>query len=51
MVIKKCKVENPTVSIICLCYNHEKWLRECLDSLVNQETSFPYEIIIHDDNH
>ncbi len=49
MVIKKCKVENPTVSIICLCYNHEKWLRECLDSLVNQETSFPYEIIIHDD--
>lgn len=37
------------VSVYCLCYNHEKYLRKCLDSLLMQKTSFDYEIIIHDD--
>ena len=37
------------VSILCLVYNHEKYLRKCLDSLVNQKTNFNYEILIHDD--
>lgn len=37
------------VSIICTCYNHEKYLRTCLDGLVMQKTSFPFEIIVHDD--
>ena len=39
----------PLVSICCTVYNHEKYLRQCLDSLLSQKTSFPYEIIIHDD--
>lgn len=37
------------VSVLCLCYNHGKYLTECLDSLVCQKTNFSYEIIIHDD--
>ena len=37
------------VSVVCLAYNHEKYIRECLDSIVNQKTSFKYEIIINDD--
>lgn len=37
------------VSILCTVFNHEKYLRKCLDSLVNQKTDFLYEIIIHDD--
>ena len=37
------------VSIICLVYNHECFLRKCLDGFVNQNTNFNYEIIIHDD--
>lgn len=37
------------VSVICLTYNHERYIRECVDSLINQKTSFKYEILIHDD--
>lgn len=37
------------VSVVCLAYNHEKYIRECLNSIVNQKTSFKYEIIINDD--
>ncbi len=37
------------VSVICEVYNHEKYLRECLNSLVNQKTNFDYEIIVNDD--
>lgn len=40
---------DPIVSIICVTYNHEKYLVDALESFLRQETSFPYEIIIHDD--
>lgn len=39
----------PLVSIVCEVYNHEPYLRQCLDGFVMQKTSFPYEILIHDD--
>lgn len=38
------------VSVICLTYNQEKYIAQCMDSLVNQNTRFKYEIIVHDDN-
>lgn len=38
----------PLVSIICLCYNHERFIREALDSVVAQ--TYPnLEIIVVDD--
>lgn len=37
------------VSIVCTTYNQEQYLREALDSFLMQETSFPFEIIVHDD--
>lgn len=37
------------VSIICNTYNHEKYIRDALNGFVMQETSFPYEVLIHDD--
>lgn len=37
------------VSIRCLVYNHEPYLRQCLDGFVMQKTTFPFEAIIHDD--
>lgn len=37
------------VSVCCITYNHGDFISECLDSLVGQETDFPYEIVIHDD--
>lgn len=37
------------VSVFIICYNHEKFLKECLDSVVTQKTNFDYEILVHDD--
>ena len=37
------------VSIRCLVYNHEPYLRQCLDGFVMQKTNFRFEAIVHDD--
>lgn len=37
------------VSICVLSYNHEKYLRDCLDGIVMQKTTFPIEAWVHDD--
>lgn len=37
------------VSILCLTYNHEKYIKKCIDSFLMQETKFEFEILIHDD--
>lgn len=37
------------VSIECCVYNHEPFLRQCLDGFVMQRTNFPFEAIVHDD--
>lgn len=37
------------VSIICTNYNKGNWLSEALDSFLEQQTEFPYEIIVVDD--
>lgn len=39
----------PLVSICCLAYNHEPYIRDCLDGFVMQKTDFPFEVLIHDD--
>ena len=39
----------PKVSVICLCYNHEKYIKEALNSIIMQKTNFAFEIIVHDD--
>jgi len=40
---------DPEVSVLCIAYNHRPYIEECLESIVSQETSFNFEIIIHDD--
>lgn len=37
------------VSINCITYNHENYIKESLDSMIMQKTNFKYEILIHDD--
>lgn len=37
------------VSVCCLTYNHAKYLRQALDSMLCQITDFQYEIIVLDD--
>jgi len=39
----------PIVSICCITYNHEPYIREAIEGFLMQKTNFPIEIIIHDD--
>ena len=41
--------QKPLVSIVCEAFNHEPFIRKCLDGFVMQKTDFPFEILIHDD--
>jgi hypothetical protein len=38
-----------TVSVSLISYNHELYIRECLDNMFVQKTDFPYEICIEED--
>ena len=40
---------NVLVSICCLAYNHEKYLRDTLEGFLMQKVDFPIEILINDD--
>ncbi|MBQ7596688.1 MAG: glycosyltransferase [Clostridia bacterium] len=37
------------VDITLLCYNHEKYLNKCLDSVIAQKTNFKFRLFIGDD--
>ncbi len=37
------------VSVFVTTYNHKNYIRQCLDSMINQKTDFPFEIIVRDD--
>lgn len=39
----------PLVSIVCITYNHENYIRDAIESFLMQKVTFPIEIIIHDD--
>lgn len=37
------------VSVICVTYNHEKYIREALNSILMQKTDFSFEILVGED--
>lgn len=41
--------EQVKVVIHCLVYNHEPYLRDCLEGFVMQQTNFPFKAVVHDD--
>ena len=41
--------EEIVVSIWCLTYNHEKYIRDAIDGFLKQKTNFKYQICIFDD--
>ena len=43
------KFDKPLVSINCITYNHEKFIKDALESFLIQKTDFPFEILVHDD--
>ena len=42
-------MENPLVSVCTLAYNHSPFIRQCIEGVLMQKTTFPYEFLIHDD--
>ena len=38
------------VSVLVVFYNHENFIRKCLDSILAQKTTFEFDIVIGDDN-
>lgn len=41
--------KKPLVTIRCITYNHDPYIRQCLEGFVMQKTNFPFEAIVHDD--
>lgn len=41
--------DKPVVSIVCTCFNQEKYIADCIDGFLIQKTTFPFEILVHDD--
>ena len=37
------------VSILCTAYNHESYIRQTLQSFVDQQTDFAFEVLVNDD--
>lgn len=42
-------MNNVTISIVCITYNHFNYIGKAIESFLSQKTNFNYEIIIHDD--
>lgn len=40
---------DPVISIVCITYNHKDYIEEAICSFLRQNTSVPFEIIVHDD--
>ena len=41
--------DDPHISICCMAFNHEPFIRDTLDGFLSQRTNVPFEILIHDD--
>lgn len=40
---------SPLVSILCITYNHERYIEDALRGFLIQVTDFSFEVIVHDD--
>lgn len=39
----------PVISVVVLCYNLEKFIADCLQSVISQNLDVPFEVIVGDD--
>jgi glycosyltransferase involved in cell wall biosynthesis len=46
---RKLTVKVPKVSVCVVTYNQEKYIRQCLQSIIDQEVNFDFEVIVADD--
>lgn len=42
--------DRPMVSVSVTTYNHENYIRECLDSILSQKTDFEFEVLLGEDH-
>ncbi|MBC7404823.1 MAG: glycosyltransferase [Cytophaga sp.] len=43
-------MQKPLLSVCIITYNHAKYIRECIDSILEQQLTVPWEIVIADDH-
>ncbi len=43
-------MKSPKVSVCVISYNQERYIQECLESILNQKCDFDFEVIVNDDN-
>lgn len=43
------QTDDVMVSVICITYLHEKYIKQALESMIRQKTNFKFEILISDD--
>lgn len=49
MTENKVCMYTPMVTILCITYNQEDYIRQCLDGFIMQQTKFPFQAVVHDD--
>jgi len=49
MSLQLSELKNTTVSVFVMVYNHGQYLKDCLDSLLEQKTNFNYDIVVGED--
>ena len=42
-------MHNCLVTVFCLAYNHEKYIRKTFEGFIKQNTSFRFKVLVHDD--
>lgn len=45
----KSQEQHIMVSVSTIVYNHERFLRQCIEGVLSQQTNFAFEYLIHDD--
>ena len=48
-IIQGSKMEDIKVTVLCITYNHGRYIRDALNGFIKQKTQFKYEVIVHDD--
>lgn len=48
-IMQNWNCKKPILSIICITYNHKDFITKAIESFLEQETDFAFEILIHDD--
>ncbi|HIO03830.1 MAG TPA: glycosyltransferase family 2 protein [Alphaproteobacteria bacterium] len=43
------QINSPIISILCHTYNHRDYIEDALRGFLTQKTTFPFEVILHDD--